>query len=69
MELVTIVLYGGGMFVLGMYVTTQISRGIDSNIRQKEFMRNFNEFDKRKSEPKEETYYVPASEWDDEGED
>ena len=75
METTTIVLFGGAMFVLGMYVTTQISEWIESRRRQKELMNNLEQFDDRKykfarkKSKLEEPYIVPADEWDDVTED
>jgi len=34
METIAIILFGGGCFVLGMYVTTQISLWIDKKIKK-----------------------------------
>ena len=52
METVAIVLYGGGCFALGMYVTTQISHWIDGRItKQNETLRkNMEAYDKQKNE-------------------
>jgi len=39
---------GGVGFVLGLYVSSQIMEHIDSNRRNKKFMKNLENFDKRK---------------------
>jgi len=35
---------------IGMYIASQISQGIDSNINHKKFMKNMEEYDKKKDE-------------------
>ncbi len=52
METIAIILFGGGCFALGMYVTTQISNWIDSRIRHKRFMKNLYEYDKKQKDEK-----------------
>ncbi len=37
-------------FVLGLYVSSQIMESIDSNKRNKKFMKNLNEFDTKKKD-------------------
>jgi len=55
METIGLIVYGGVMFVLGMYVTTQLRDRITKQIITKP--------------QEEEPYTVPASDWDDEEED
>tara|TARA_R110001592_G_scaffold361493_1_gene672276 strand:+ start:187 stop:345 length:159 start_codon:yes stop_codon:yes gene_type:complete len=52
METIAIILFGGGCFALGMYVTTQISEWIDRRIQHKKFIKNFNEYDKKQKDEK-----------------
>jgi|TARA_R110001592_G_scaffold32770_1_gene114448 hypothetical protein len=49
METIAIILFGGVCFALGMYLTTQISQWIDNRIQHKEFMKNIDKYDKRKT--------------------
>jgi len=48
METIAILLFGAACFAAGMYVTTQISEWIDSRIRHKKFMKNMEDYGKKK---------------------
>tara|TARA_Y100001972_G_scaffold17741_1_gene19828 strand:- start:540 stop:692 length:153 start_codon:yes stop_codon:yes gene_type:complete len=48
METVVIITFGVVCFILGMYVTTQISEWIDDRIQHKKFEENFKNFDNKK---------------------
>jgi small-conductance mechanosensitive channel len=48
METVVIITFGVVCFILGMYVTTQVSEWIDSRIQHKKFEENFKNFDNKK---------------------
>ena len=52
METIAIILYGVGSFALGMYVTSQISSWIDHRLRHKQFLKNLDEFDKKRKDDK-----------------
>ncbi len=43
-----LIVVGGLGIVIGMYITTQIAEHIDRNTRQKQFMKDMEEFDTRK---------------------
>ena len=48
MDIMMIVVLVGVGIAIGMYIASQISHSIDRNIQQKQFMENFNSFDKRR---------------------
>jgi len=50
MDILLFVVVGGVGFVLGMYITSQISDHIDSRLRHKQFMENLEKFDKQEKD-------------------
>ena len=48
MTTIAFITIGGIGFVLGLYVSSQIMEHIDSRVRNKKFMKNLENFDKRK---------------------
>ena len=50
MDILLFTVVGGVGFVLGMYITSQISEHIDSSRRNKRFMENLEKFDKQEKD-------------------
>ena len=50
METIAIIIFGGVCFATGMYVSSQIAEHINTRTRHKEFLKNLENFDKKKDE-------------------